>query len=367
MIASGPAVCQAGCMRKIGRPRTKVTAPDEVKAELSQRVKKEKDAGLRDRMRAVLLAFEGTRRLEDIADQIGRSRSMVQLWLDAFVKGGISGLLTRETPPGKPSAMQAPEILKALEDGLREGRWRSGPQFAAWLRHTHGIKLGRTQVYYWLGKAAGVLKVPRPVHLKKDPAAAEAFQAHLFEKLCALDLPPGSSVKVWVLDEARVGLHEPLRRCWGLRGARVVKPRQQDYEWCYVYGALDVVGGDSQFQLMPTVGLDLTRDFLAQIAASAPQAHHVIVWDGAGFHHRAGDVRLPPRVHVLPLPAYSPELNPPERLWDVIKDELCNRVYQSIEALEEAASAALQPFIRNAPRIRQLVGDGWLYQQANAS
>ena len=80
-----------------------------------------------------------------------------------------------------------------------------------------------------------------------------------------------------------------------------------------------------------------------------------------------GDARLPPRVHILPLPAYSPELNPPERLWDVIKDDLCNRIYESIDALERAACAALQPFIRNAPRIRQLVGNGWMYLQANNS
>lgn len=352
---------------KRGRPRIKISAPSEVKTELARRIKTERDALLRDRMRAVLLAFDGTRRYEDIARQLGRARSSVQLWLDAFIQGGVSGLLAREKAPGKASAMQAPEIQKAVAAGLREGRWRTGPQFAEWMRQTHGIELGATQVYYWLGKAAGVLKVPRPVHVKKDPAAAEAFKAHLFQNLCDLDLPAASRVKVWVLDEARIGLHERHRRCWGLRGVRVVKPCQQEYEWCYVYGALDVVEGGSQFQLMPTVGLDLTQAFLEQIAASDAQAQHVIIWDQAGFHHRAGDPRLPARVHVLPLPAYSPELNPPERLWDVIKDHLCNRVYHGIEALEDATCTALQPFIRNAARVLQVVGGGWLHLEANAS
>lgn len=352
---------------KRGRPRLKLTAPNEVKTELARLIKTERDALLRDRMRAVLLAFDGTRRYEDIARQLGRARSSVQLWLDAFVQGGIRVLLEREKQPGKASAMQKPAIQQAVAAGLREGRWRTGPQFAAWLHQTHGIKLCATQVYYWLGKAAGALKVPRPVHMKKDPVAAESFKAHLFGKLCDLGLPAGSRVKVWVLDEARLGLHEPHRRCWGLRGVRVVKPCQQEYQWCYVYGALEVLEGGSQFQVMPTVGLDLTHAFLEQIAASDPQAQHVIIWDQAGFHHRAGDPRLPPRVHVLPLPAYSPELNPPERLWDVIKDHLCNRVYQGIEALEDATCAALEPFIRNGSRVLQLIGDGWLRLAVNAS
>jgi len=57
-----------------------------------------------------------------------------------------------------------------------------------------------------------------------------------------------------------------------LRGVRVVKPRQLEYEWSYAYGALEVVDGDSGFQLLPTVGLPLTAGFLVQIAASDPEA-----------------------------------------------------------------------------------------------
>ena len=58
------------------------------------------------------------------------------------------------------------------------------------------------------------------------------------------------------------------RRCWGLRGHRVVVPRQHRYEWEYVYGAVEVVQGQSQFRLMPSVSLDFSGGFLEQIAAS---------------------------------------------------------------------------------------------------
>ena len=352
---------------KTGRPRLKVSAPDDVKAEVARRLKVEQNALFRDRLRAVQMSFDGIRRYEDIARQLGRAKSAVQNWLQTFTTGGIEALLTRKKAPGKASPMQAAQIQKAIVAGLKEGRWRTGQQFAAWLRQQHRIDLSLTQIYYWLGKFGGALKVPRPVHIKKDEAAAEAFKAHLFEALCQLNIPAGSQVRIWALDEARIGLHDPPRRCWGLRGVRVVKPRQQEYEWCYVYGALEVVEGQSEFRLMPTVGLDLTRAFLEQIAASAPEAHHVILWDQAGFHPRPGDPDLPPRIHLLPFPAYSPELNPPERLWDIIKDQLCNRLYQGIAAMEEAACSALQPFITRTDRVRELVGQGWLHLQANAS
>ena len=75
--------------------------------------------------------------------------------------------------------------------------------------------------------------------------------------------------------------------------------------------------------------------FLEQIAASDPYAEHVIIWDGAGFHHRPEDPRLPKNLHLLPLPPYSPELNPIERLWDIAKDQICNRVFETLDAMEE--------------------------------
>lgn len=352
---------------KTGRPRIKISATDAVKAEIGCRIKKESNALLRDRLRAVQLAFDGTRRYEDIARQVGRARSSVQLWIETFTAEGLEGLLSRKKAPGKASALQETKVQADIAQGLRKGRWRTGPQFAAWIKEEHGIELCSTQTYYWLKKAGAALKVPRPVHTKKDEAAAAAFKEGLFDALCALELPAGSRVKIWVTDEARIGLHDASRRCWALRGIRVVKPRQQEYEWSYVYGALEVVEGGSEFQMLPTVGLPLTHGFLTQIVSSDPEAFHVVIGDQAGFHFRPGDERLPERVRIIPLPAYSPELNPVERLWDVVKDSLCNRVYKGIEALEDAACTALEPFIRNRQRIRSLVGDGWLHTQANAT
>lgn len=352
---------------KTGRPKIKVSASDSVKAEIASRIKHESNALLRDRLRAVQLAFDGTRRYEDIARQVGRARSSVQLWIEMFTDKGLDGLLSRKKAPGKVSPLQDPAVQADITEGLREGRWRTAPQFAAWIKQAHGIELCPTQTYYWLKKAGAALKVPRPVHTKKDEAAAAAFKESLFDELCALNLPAGSRVKVWVTDEARIGLHDASRRCWALRGIRVVKPRQQEYEWSYVYGALDVVDGHSEFQLLPTVGLSLTNGFLKQIVASDPEAFHVVIGDQAGFHFRPGDERLPEQVRIIPLPAYSPELNPVEKLWDSIRDSLCNRVYKGIEALEDAACVALKPFMESRARVRSLVGDGWLHTQANAT
>jgi len=170
--------------------------------------------------------------------------------------------------------MRDERIQADLASGLEEGRWMTGPEVQQWLAQTYGMKRSMTSVYYWLGKLGGALKVPRPVHTKKEAAAAAEFKAHLYQKLQDLDLPTDRRVRVWVQDEARYGLHSVRRRCWGLRGVRVVKPAQQKYEWGYVYGALDVIHGGGQFCFLPSVSLDLTHAFLEQIAACEADAEH---------------------------------------------------------------------------------------------
>jgi transposase len=91
-----------------------------------------------------------------------------------------------------------------------------------------------------------------------------------------------------------------------------------------------------------------------------------VLWDGAGFHPQDGAAGLPENVRLLPLPPYSPELNPLEGLWDQLKDQLCNKVYASLRALENAITDFLRPFWENPERVRDLIGNGWLLSQAKA-
>ena len=91
-------------------------------------------------------------------------------------------------------------------------------------------------------------------------------------------------------------------------------------------------------------------------------------WDQAGFHPRTGHLSVPGGVHLLPLPPYSPELNPVEKIGAFIKDAVCNKVWESLAQIEAAISAELQPLWQIPQRVAQLVGHhGWLAAQLNAS
>ena len=86
--------------------------------------------------------------------------------------------------------------------------------------------------------------------------------------------------------------------------------------------------------ITPTVNTALMRQFLAGLSKTlAPDEHAVLVLDNAGWHV-AKALRLPDNVTLLFLPAYSPELNPDERLWAWPRSHhLSNRVFVDYEEL----------------------------------
>lgn len=321
----------------------------------------------RQKAQALLLATEGIYSYQRLGEIVMRSRATVINWFNAYFSGGLDALLGDAARPGRPSEMKSERIAEALKKGLEEGAWVVSGQVRKWLRDEYGIERSGSTVRYWLGKLGGARKVPRPVHAKKEEAQAEDFKAHLYEKLSALGVPRGVRMRVWAADEARYGLHDRLRRCWSLRGRRTVKRMQMDYEWGYAFGAVDVISGESEFLLLPSVSLGLSLMFLRQIAEREPDTTHVVIWDNAGFHQRPGDEALPTNIRLLPLPAYSPELNPVERLWEFVRDRVANKVHGTIEAMDDAVAKILKDIYHAPDTVRSLVGTGWLHLQANAS
>jgi len=325
------------------------------------------DVTAQQRLLAMRLAASGQLTAAQIAEQIGISRRRFFDWVNALKAGGVEQLLQRRHGGGATAQVQGC-VLAELQTGLREGRWKRAKEIQQWLAQRHRKKLGFSGVYYWLGKLGGVLKVPRKTHAHKDAAAAVEFQQTLCTKLKSLNVAGGKRVRVWVADEHRYGLIPVVRRCWTLRGLRPTAPYQTKYEWGYLYSALEVDGEHAaEFQFLPGVSLELSGWFLEQVAARDPAAEHVVIWDQAGFHPRAGSSGVPARVHLVALPPYSPELNPVEIIGDLIKDRIANTLWKSLNELEDAVCEELRPLYEHGERVQQLVSHPWLVDQLNAT
>src|ERR1700726_2976655 len=89
--------------------------------------------------------------------------------------------------------------------------------------------------------------------------------------------------------------------------------RDNRHDSAYLFGAICHARKLGAAIIMPTVNSEAMGEQLKEISALvAPSAHAVVVCDGAGWHQPGERLRVPDNVTLLPLPPYSPELNPTE-------------------------------------------------------
>ena len=111
---------------------------------------------------------------------------------------------------------------------------------------------------------------------------------------------------------------------------------------------------------MPYADTDAMNDHLEEIAQTVAQgAHAVVLIDGAGWH-TAKALRIPANITLLKLPAYCPELNPQENIWQYMRQTwLSNRVFQNYDDIRNACCKAWNSLIADPSRITSVGTRQW--------
>ena len=131
-------------------------------------------------------------------------------------------------------------------------------------------------------------------------------------------------------------------------------------EFVYAYGAVSPREGDFDWQICPQMNTQRMGEFLAQVRQRYPRNLIVMIVEGASSH-RAKDLVVPENIRLLPLPAYSPELNPQEHLWDEIREkEFPNRVYDSLAGVKKQLRSGLVRLARDGIRLRSITAWPWI-------
>ncbi len=160
-------------------------------------------------------------------------------------------------------------------------------------------------------------------------------------------------------DEMRAELRGMVRRVWGVRGVKVVQRLQLVYEWKYLFLVVEFVRGRLEWVWMDSMDSEtVARAVLGMRRHTQVRA---LVWDGASSH-RSEWVRSVAGVTTVVQPAYSPELNPAERVFEEVRRWVEGRVYGSVEEKVEAVNAYLSSL--ESDPARGQVADGLGVDQA---
>ena len=160
--------------------------------------------------------------------------------------------------------------------------------------------------------------------------------------------------------DARVGQQGRLTRVWAKRGSRPRAPRDTRYDGTFArslepvaltgsrFGAVCPGRGTAAGLVLPFVNTAAMDAHLAEIARTvAPGAHAVLVPDGAGWHS-SKTLAMPDNISLLPLPPYSPELNPVENVWQFLRANwLAISVFDDYAAIVDACCLAWNNLLPN--------------------
>lgn len=158
-------------------------------------------------------------------------------------------------------------------------------------------------------------------------------------------------------DEMRFGLIGQVRRVWAGRGYKPVQRMQMVYDWGYLALAVDGRAGKLYWTWQTNMKKESCTATLTQFKQMGVAA---VSWDGA-LGHRAKLTRAV-EVKQIIQPAYSPELNPAERVFEEVRRAVEGRVYERVAAKQAAIGAYLEELAADSERVRQLAGWDWIVE-----
>lgn len=171
-------------------------------------------------------------------------------------------------------------------------------------------------------------------------------------------------VEIWAQDEARLGLQPTVRRTWSPKGKRFIARQIRKYQWIYAYAFVHPLTGKSFWLILPTVNTILMNMALKEFSEYIDPENKkaiLLLMDNAGWH-RSKELEIPENIQIFPLPPYTPELQPVECGWPLLKEPVVNAYFDNLDKLENTISKRCQWLGKNPETLKGAVGFNWIQE-----
>ena len=223
-------------------------------------------------------------------------------------------------------------------------------------------KIGKKNCYYWMKKLGLRYSNLRRTHYKSSPEIREKWKVELPLKVKEVKEKYDIEPRLIFMDEHRMDLQPILRKQWRFRDQKVQEINIA-YKWTWVYSYVEPKTGEIFSYLCSHLNKELFQwsiDEFAKDAKISKENPVLLILDGAPAH-RAKILKLPEGLEFHFLPAYSPELQPAERLWPLFDRCIANQCIKTIEELEQKVFDRCK-WMRTSGKeiIRRLTSFHWL-------
>lgn len=139
-------------------------------------------------------------------------------------------------------------------------------------------------------------------------------------------------------------------------------PHDLRYECAYVFGAVCPARDTGVALVLPDADIFAMNLHLEAISAHVQKGSHAaIVIDGAGWHKEGGKLSVPNNITLVLLPAYSPELNAQENIWEYLRSNyLAGKIFDTYDDIIDGCCSAWNALISTSGKIKSIASRQWL-------
>ena len=137
--------------------------------------------------------------------------------------------------------------------------------------------------------------------------------------------------------------------------------RDQRYACAYIFGAVCPSRDTGVALVLPDADTSAMNLHLAEISRHVGKgAHAVLLIDGAGWHISDAMI-VPENISLLKLPAYSPEFNAQENIWQYLRQNyLAGRIFEEYDDIVDACCKAWNALLATTGEIKSIASRDWL-------
>lgn len=294
------------------------------RSNLERQLKRPKDYSERNRL-CVILGYDDGVTIEELSKVLRLGLSTVYEYLREY----DSNSKTKSDPRGGSDSKLSTDQTEMLLRHLEETTYLKVKQIIAYVSRQYGIVYTRSGMTDWLEQHGFVYKRPKKVPGKLDPEKQKAFIEY-YEKL-KKDLGPGK--EIYFVDAVHPE-HQSQPVCgWIKKGIQKTLQTSGKQLRLHFAGALNLQDMRIFTKEYETVDADAMIDFFKGLQAqSSADTIHVIMDNARANKNKKLDEFLQTsRIKVHYLPPYSPNLNPIERLWKIMREiTVYNQYYESV-------------------------------------
>jgi len=211
---------------------------------------------------------------------------------------------------------------RAVGVGLANWSWKA---VRVYLREQFAVRLGKSACLRYLHRLGFVRKRPKKRLTKADAAKRAAFVGAYLGLVAEAER---TGAKIFFVDEAHFRADGDLRAMWVRKGAPALvdssSPRWGEKASYYSAVCLET-GAVEAMELEGTSTAATSAAFLRQLRARHP-GPLIVIWDNGPAHGgdalRAYLATPDLGLQLVRLPAYSPDYNADEAIWDWIREEV---------------------------------------------